>query len=406
MADIQGTLTLPAFPERFRLTTEFRLLLACSWFVPQSLEQAQAEKITSLCRECVDWNAFVSLVNRHRVPALVYANLCKHAGERLPGDIREKLKERSSQARKQALHCAVELVRLIKMFVEHGIGVIPLKGPLLSLRLFGDPGTRHARDIDLMIRPEDLDRIDKLLASEGYRCIFPGFELSAQQLSYLMTGIHHFEYVHGGHGLTLELHWRSFLWTPEQASGLWNNCLSVDWMGVRVNCPDDDALLLYLCDHGAGHKWFRIKWLSDVAMMLSQDRPDGWDNLLAMADRLDLRRTLAQTALLVHWLYEITLPGPLQRLIELEEVAVKLGITAISAMLASSEDHLTAGRRFGNMRRAWYFLRLKPSLPYGMVLKGILICPPDFKEFRLPNSLFWLYIPLRPVFWFWRNFMK
>jgi hypothetical protein len=63
------------------------------------------------------------------------------------------------------------------------------------------------------------------------------------------------------------------------------------------------------------HKWFRIKWLNDIAMLLSRDRSEGWDNLLAMAEQLDLRRTPAQTALLVHWLYEITLPVPVQRLI-------------------------------------------------------------------------------------------
>jgi putative nucleotidyltransferase-like protein len=402
MADTQGGTALPALPERFRLSPEFRLLVACSWVNPQ----AQAERIIYLSGERIDWDEFIELVDRHRVPVLAYAALRRHANECLPNDIREKLKERSDQARKQALRYAVELVRLIKMFAGNSIEVIPLKGLILSQRLFGDTGMRQLNDIDLMVRHEDLDLADRFLGLEGYRRISPGFELTKNQKKYLMTGIHHYEYVHNERCLNLELHWRSFLWTPEQAAELWNSCQPAEWMGLRVKCLDDDALLLYLCDHGAGHKWFRIKWLSDIAMILAQDRPNGWDNLLAMADRFDLRRVLAQTALLVHWLYEVSLPRPLSRLIEEETASVSLASIAITAILTSEVDHATGGRRFEYVKRTRYLIRLKPSLPYGMVLKGVLISPQDIKEIPLPSSIFWFYIPLRPVFWVWRNYLR
>ncbi len=405
MPDIQGNIILPDLPQRFRLSLEFRLLLACSLVVPPALEIEHAERVAHLCDDSVDWDIFVGLVDRHRVPALVYDSLCRYGGK-LPVDIREKLKQRSNQARRQALRCAAELVRLVRLFAAQKIELIPLKGPLLSQQLFGDPGTRHSRDIDLLVMPGDLENVHKLLADEGYQCVFPGFELTPAQLDYIRTGVHHFEYFHGENGLTLEIHWRSFMLTPEQVAGMWRRCLPVGWMGTRITCLDEDDLILYLCDHGAGHKWFRIKWLSDIAMLFSRDRSDGWNNLLAMAEQLDLRRTLAQTALLVHWLYEITLPLPILRLVEEEKTALKLGIPAVSAMLASEEFHLTAGRRFGNMRRARYFKRLKPTMSFSMVLKIILVCPDDFKQFPLPKSLFWLYIPLRPLFWFLRNYTK
>jgi hypothetical protein len=273
---------------------------------------------------------------------------------------------------------------------------------MLSQQLFGDPGSRQSKDIDLLIRPEDLVRADRILAEAGYRCIFPGFELTASQMNYLGTGVHHFEYIHGERKINVELHWRSYLWTSQQADCVWHRCRQIDWMGVAAACLDDDNQLLYLCDHGAAHKWFRIKWLSDMAMMLAQDRPDGWDSLLAMADRLGLRRALAQSALLVHWLYDIPLPAQLCRLIKEEKTSVALG----SAALTGLHNHDASGGRFEGVRHAFYLMRLKPSQPYGMLLKGMLICPADFTIVPLPDSLFWLYIPLRPVFWLWRNYLK
>lgn len=406
MSDRSPTGNLPALPERFSLSPEFRLLAACSWVAPAAQEQAQSERIISLCGEKIDWDKFIDLVDRHRVPALTYIALRQHADRRLPGDIKEKLKERSDQARKQSLRYAAELIRLIKIFAASGVEVIPLKGSILSQRLFGDTGMRQLKDIDLLVRPKDLDRVDRLLELEGYRCTFPGFELTANQKEYFKTGIHHYEYVHNERGLNLEIHWRSLLWTPEQAAELWNSCQPTEWMGVHVNCLDDDALLLYLCDHGAGHKWFRIKWLSDIVMIFSQDRADGWENLLVMSDRLGLRRTLAQTVLLVHWLYGIPLPQRLCELIVEDKSTVVLGIIAIEALVMDGAGHARAGRRLGSLSRAWYLIRLKPSLPYGMIIKGLLICPPDFRIISLPASLFWLYLPLRPPLWFWRNYLK
>ncbi|ABQ26876.1 nucleotidyltransferase domain-containing protein [Geotalea uraniireducens] len=398
MADMSKPESLPSFPGHFRLSPEFRLLAACSWVAPSSLEQDQAEKIVSLCNECTDWGAFTALVNRHEVSALVYAALRKHADNRFPNNVREKLKGRSEQVRRQALLHAAELVRLIRKFAGHGIEVLPLKGVMLSLQLFGDPGMRHSRDMDLMVKLEDLDRTDRLLEAEGYRRIFPGTGMTARQRRYLVSKNYHYEYLHERLGLHLELHWRCELWTPEQSEELWGQCRPVDWMGVRIKCPAEDALLLFLSDHGARHKWMRLKWLGDVAMLLSRQRPAECDDLLAIARRLDLTLILAQTALLTHWLYGIRLSEPLLTLIIREKSAFALATEALDAMLGAE------GYRFLNgLRDMRYSMCLKKTISHYTALKRLLISPTDFEEFPLPDSLFWLYYPLRPILWIKRH---
>ena len=172
MADMSGN--LPTLPERFSLTPEFRLLAACSWVAPVALEQAQAEKITSLCNVGVDWDTFISLVRRHGVPSLAYAALGRHAGDRIPLDVLENLQKRNSRGRRQALFQAANLVRLIKLFSGQGIDVIPLKGVYLSHQLYGDLGMRYSVDLDIAVKPAEVDQAEKLLVAEGYYCDYHG----------------------------------------------------------------------------------------------------------------------------------------------------------------------------------------------------------------------------------------
>lgn len=398
---------LPELPEHIRLTPEFRLLAAASWAAPPALIGIQAGKIASLCNEGnIDWNQFILLVDRHRVPVLAYLALRRHAAGHVPDEIIGRLKDRSAGSRIQALRHAAELVRLVKIFSDHGIGVIPLKGLLLSQQLYDDPCIRHAKDLDIMVRPEHIDHADRLLKKEGYVNIFPGFELTERQKRYLNTGIHHFEYMHRASGLNLELHWRSWLWTAAQTEELWAHSHDETWLGASLQLLEDDFQFLYLCDHGAGHRWYRLKWLSDIAMMLAQERPAVSAELVRRAEQLDLKKALAQTALLIHWLYGIRLPEALATVIHDEDGARSLAGSAMKEMLLGEQQILDAGKRFGTVRRALYLRHLKPAMPRSMILKGILMSPEDFKLLSLPAGLFFLYIPLRPFLWLWRRYLK
>jgi hypothetical protein len=140
-------------------------------------------------------------------------------------------------------------------------------------------------------------------------------------------------------------------------------------------------------------------------MLFSQERSGGWESLLALADQLEMRRVLPQSAILVHWLYGILLHGLLCKLVNEERTALPLGTGALQAMLLSLRELADAGKLLGSLRHVWSLMQLIPALPYSELLKSIVIRDADFKEFPLPNELFWLYIPLWPVFWFLRNFV-
>jgi hypothetical protein len=174
-------------------------------------------------------------------------------------------------------------------------------------------------------------------------------------------------------------------------------------MGVSFLILKDDALLLYLCDHGSKHQWGRIKWLGDVAALLAQERSFCWENLLALADQLDLSRPAAQAGMLVHWLYGISLPEPLVELIMRQKRASDLACEAVKVMLRSRQG-LSALHE--GLNDGMSLVRLRERLPRSVSLRSCLISTHEFKECPLPDGLFWLYYPLRPLLWFYHCYIK
>ena len=400
-------LPLPVIPEKFSLTPEFRLLAACSWIAPPALEQDQAERIASLCKAGVDWEEFLVLVRRHGVSSLAYTILCRHAGDRLPAAIRDILKMDHIQSSGQALRQSAELIRIGTRFSEQGIEMIPLKGVLLSERLYGTPAMRNTLDIDILVKVDDLERADAILKGDGYQCDQLDSGLTIKQKHFIKQYTHHFEYTNEQRGIALEVHCRSHFWAGRQIDELWKNSHSLDFMGSRFNVLNDGVNLLYLCEHGARHNWICLKWLSDVAMLLADESLDDWEALITQANRLDLSRVLAHSALMAHWIYGIKLPECLCNVINREKKLTELGKSAMNVLLQGTViKREPTGRRAERLEVARHLKLLKPSLSYGMILKELLITPEDFKLLPLPDKMFWMYYPLRPILWLWGKYMS
>jgi hypothetical protein len=392
---------LPPLPSRLRLSSEFRLLLASSWIAPARFVQHQAEQIEAACRESIDWDVFLALVARHRVLVL-HDVLRRVLGPRLPDRIYDRLQARRMETCRTSLSHAAELIRCNQAFRAQGIDVLPMKGIMLSLQLYGDPAMRPARDLDLLVRPECLDAGDQILRKLGYR-FFPYFELTPKRKKWILENGIHYCYRHDDHRQLIELHWRLPQWRTEHIAELWSHCQPANWLGASYLNMSDDALLLYLSDHGAQHRWTRIKWLNDVASMLAQDRDFSWENALALAERFDLSLGLAQTGMLVHWLYGFPLPAPLNELAAKETRSVRLATQALDTMQLSERGQFSP---LATAKRLVYSTRIRKRLIHqNSIVSGLL--PTDvFNTLSLPDSLFWLYFPLRPLLWFYRHFAR
>lgn len=402
MVDQQRETALPPLPARFRLSPEFRLLLASTWIAPTSWVQHQAERIEAACRDGIDWDLFLSLVARHRVLVL-HDVLSRVLGSRLPELVHERLKSRKAAMCRLALRQAAELARLRSELGANGIEFIPMKGFMLSIQLYGDPGMRSTRDLDLLLKPEQMEEADRVLRRDGYERKFPDFEPTPKQKDWIHRNQVHFVYHHKQRQQLVELHWRLLQWRTEHVGEIWNRCQSANFLGTTFLNMTDEVLLLYLCDHGAKHAWSRIKWLNDVASILAQDRDISWENILALAEVLDLSLVLAQAGILVHWLYGLPLPPPLKELVMKEPRSAGLAIHAVDAMHLSEKGQFT---HMASIRSVVYSTRLRKKRINTVSLRTSLLSTDEFEDLPLPDSLFRLYFPLRPLLWFYHYYIK
>lgn len=399
---------LDELPSLASLSPEFRLLLDCSVGPSAPQSSLHAARVEGACAatggDTVNWDVFMGLVDRHGVPTQAYTTLKRCAPGGVPAQIAAQLQEKSARSRMKALGLAAELARLGRLFAAEGIELMPLKGPLLSVKLHGDPAFRHQGDLDLMVKPEDLDRAGRLLLDEGYRRISPDFDLSKKQREVLQSTLHHYGYSHPQRLVPVELHWRLLLWMPEHIEEPWNRSRPMEWSGARFRQPDDEMLLLFLCGHGSHHAWFRIKWLSDVAALLSRAAAMDWACVLETAGRLDLRRSLAQAALLVCLLYGMSLNEPLATMAASEKKTVALARHSMKAMLMTEEETRKPSF-FDKWKRQRYNLMLRSRPPYRQCLHRLFVDLNAWKMLPLPDELFGLYYLLRLPLWFRRHYL-
>lgn len=140
-------------------------------------------------RNGLNWNLFLEKASENRVSAVVYSKLKeiqKHIPN-IPSTVFEELEnDYYLNAVKNAL-IFEELGRVLQAFKKSGLKVMVLKGAALAETVYGNLALRPMTDIDLMVRKEDLFRIDGELKRLGYRPLDRSVDDIDLSSSYLTT---------------------------------------------------------------------------------------------------------------------------------------------------------------------------------------------------------------------------
>ena len=142
-----------------------------------------------------------------------------------------------------------DAAKVIKVFADHDVPVIALKGYALAKSLYGDIGLRPMSDLDFLVKEEHLLQAGRLLMANGYA---PGCETWDDEVKIH----HHLPPFTNQSGTQIELHWTLF--DPGgpihiDRDGLWERSVPVNEGDVefRVLSPEDTCL--HLCIHAALH---------------------------------------------------------------------------------------------------------------------------------------------------------
>jgi hypothetical protein len=385
------------------LTAEFRLLVACSWAPPEPYRAAQAERIEELCGRGVAWDAFPALVGRHQTAALTCLALERWGVRAVPEAVLGQLRGLAARARARSLRAAAEGARIARALAAQRVEMLSLKGGPLSVELYGDPAARHAADVDIMVREGEVERTEGVLESLGYAPEVPRDRLTPRLRGMMRACSNAAAYRNASLRCAVDLHWDQELWTATQVETLWRRSEEAECLGAPVRRLDADMLLLYLCDHGAKHNWARVKWLSDVAMLLARRRERPWEELFALAGELDTAVSLGAAVLLAGEMYGLEVGEALREFAGRDRYSRVVAGESIAAMGMTEEELAGSGRRQGVGDKLRNQILRRPALPLTKHLRARLLHAEDLARFALPDSLLWMHYPLRPFFRFWRQ---
>lgn len=240
----------------------------------------------------IDWTRLKALAERHRVTPIVYRSLAAAAPPELPVPVLQKLKNAYAANARRALRQATETVRITRKLWRAGIDAAPFKGSPLASQLYGNVAYRHAGDIDLLIPAQAYPQADALLTQDGFLRETPATAPAPHRLSQLQRRRKDAIYRHSQYGYTLELHWRmlampSFFPLPVAMSQ------RIELAGEALPAMPLDTLAIYLCAHGAWSGWFRLKWLVDIGVLVTDHGIDT-EEVLSLARSYGLERVVLQ----------------------------------------------------------------------------------------------------------------
>ncbi|MDO8546640.1 MAG: nucleotidyltransferase family protein [Nitrospirales bacterium] len=223
-----------------------------------------------------DWDDLLPLAQRHGLLALLYRRCCVDCPRPLPVRVEELIHQAYLRGTVLNTLAYNQLGTLLRAMNESGIPAIVLKGACLAEVVYGDVAVRPMSDLDLLVRPEDLPRIDDLSRSLGY--IRPDGDVSklADTESH-----HHFPVFKLSNGLPLEWHWtishqdrHGVSIAETEIEALWSRSVSVTVAGVGTRMLNPEDLLLHQCLHLANNHlfaWGGLKGLIDISLILEKN---------------------------------------------------------------------------------------------------------------------------------------
>ncbi|HLV78961.1 MAG TPA: nucleotidyltransferase family protein [Chthonomonadaceae bacterium] len=299
------------------LTPAERLLVACA------AAQAGAATDTvagALSAPGLDWPAVVRLSLEHGMAPLVARELSDFRDDpRIPAGVAACF---ARMAEANAFRNRVlfrETARLVRALEAAEIRALVLKGVGLALTIYADPALRSFADIDLLVRPEDLEAADHVARTCGFRRedggtspVFYHSEHVATCEEDILTELLAPEYdprvsaetiARLGHRVPLEIHFGLFC-LPSGAlrrvdmEPFWERAQVVILPdGTRMRVPSPEAMLVHLAAHAAGDLFRKLVFAVDIALLLRRYAAAlDWARVTALADRYavlpDLRRML------------------------------------------------------------------------------------------------------------------
>ncbi len=368
-------------------------LIACC--ARKDLTPRALQRISEILHnEKIDWAFALRKANWHGILPLLARHLTAAFPNAVPSPVLAELKRMFQLNARRNLNLAAELLKLLRAFSSRGIPVVPFKGPIAALSLYGDLALRQFIDLDLLIRRADILSARKVLIEYA---LVPQFDITEREELIYFDFRSEDAFSSPDKDLMVDLHCAL---TPRHFSA------SLDWdrfarrlqpmpLGdTQVLTFSREDLLLLLCIHGAKDMWERLILVADIAEILRSGEPLDWSFIREEAAAVGGTHMLHMGLLLARDLLEADLPEEVLPAVNADLSAHSLAAQAATLLLRESDDPPSFFER-----QSFAFRSIAEPVRAFLYVAGNVLTPTplEWRLVRFPESFSFLYRLLRPL---------
>ncbi|MDD2754218.1 MAG: nucleotidyltransferase family protein [Methanothrix sp.] len=272
-------------------------------------------RIETILEECLNWDDILERSEIQGISQRLYCNLLKiNKDWKVPANVMDDLREKYLiNISKNMLHFR-ELANILRSFNDLNIKIIVLKGAFLAQIIYKDIGLRPMNDIDLLIREEDLQMVEKALAELRY------YVSSKQSNEILQTHpTKELHFVNQDTKVIIDIHWDI---QPIQSQfridvdTLWEKAQLAKIDDIITLALSPENILQHLCLHIYNHMHCRgmpqakpLRDYCDIAEVIKYYKDAiNWNDLLQSSRDFGIEEPIYQGLSIASQYFEALLP--------------------------------------------------------------------------------------------------
>ena len=239
-----------------------------------SLEPRDADVLRELCRNSIDWDYVLAFSQKHGVAAFVHHHRdAVPCWDAIPARVHDALRQIYYHNSLRNTLVSEQVKELLGRLQQENIPAIILKGIFLAEHVYGNIALKQISDIDLLVRPEYVCRVDRILVEAGFaqppyfRDFFDRSERSPlNSLVYNNPAKRFFVHVHAH---MVNCTWPLNYWVEQlDMERVWSAAAPLPGTNQRNWAVLPEHLVIYLSLHGFTHGFDRLSLFSDIAQTM------------------------------------------------------------------------------------------------------------------------------------------
>jgi len=348
-----------------RPETTDRLLLCCARSRFDDEAKAGARELVG---EGIDWERLLDLAVKHGLLPLLHARLRDLENEQIPEAVLARAESVYYVNLRRNVLLQHELGQIVRSLHEEDVEVIVLKGGALAWTVYASPALRPMVDLDLLVRPEQMERVGMVVEALGFR---RSGSLPAHMVPFQERFGGGVEWIRERNGkmTRLDVHhdlvgvdWCRRAFSIE-AGALWEAAPPLDLGGMLARQLSAVDALIHLCLHPALHHGYAFPFIGyvDIDHLICQAGSDlFWTRLLERVRRFRVKTTVYWGLTAAHDL--LATPVPAEVLAELAPQGVRLHLLRRLAPLNEEVVLPGAGRQLTGVRQVLLYVVLVDRL--------------------------------------------